>query len=291
MTENWILIIDPFQSILNTYRMVLERKKYLVDTSKDLDGAFHQFSMRQYSIIITEYLHPIEDLYHMIQWVKQNSPETCIIMVTSLILDEPIYEKLFDLGLDDFILKPYPPEKILVHIRKGLKQRELVLKKQELERQSLLDPIAQRIQQFIFNSTYFKKCLHQEIGRAKRHQHPLSLLLIQIPDGGAIGDRFKDFCIELVRVVRTSIREGDTFGRDNGSFGVILPETDHIGSQALVSRLSNLVQTHPIFQSDQDLKSIIKTLSFQSFTYPEKFIIPESLKDVLEEDSKKNLPQ
>jgi diguanylate cyclase (GGDEF)-like protein len=270
--------------------MVLERKKYLVDTSKDLDRAFQQYSVRQYSVIITEYLHPIEDLCHMIQWVKQNSPETYIIMVTSLILDEPIYEKLFDLGLDDFILKPYPPEKILVHIRKGLKQRELVLKKQELERQSLLDPIAQQIKQFIFNSTYFKKCLHQEIGRAKRHQHPLSLLLIQIPNGGAIGDRFENFCVELVRIVRKSIREEDMFGRENGSFGIILPETDQIGSQALVRRLSNLIQAHSTFQSDQGFKSIIQALSFQAFTYPEKFIIPESLKNVLEEDSKKNSP-
>jgi diguanylate cyclase (GGDEF)-like protein len=271
--------------------MVLERKKYLVDTSRDLESAFHQFSMKQHSVIVTEYLHPIEDLYHMIQWVKHNSPATCIIMVTSLILDEPIYEKLFDLGLDDFILKPYPPEKILVHIRKGLKQRELVLKKQDLERQSLLDPIGQLIQQFIFNSTYFKKCLHQEIGRAKRHQHPLSLLLIQIPDGGAISDRFEDFCIELVKIVRRSIREEDMFGRENGSFGIILPETDEVGSQALVRRLSNLIQTHSMFQSDKGLRSIIQALSFQTFTYPEKFIIPESLKNALEEDSMKKSPQ
>ena len=282
MTENWILIVDPYQSILDAYRMVLEREKYLVETSENLDEAFRQFSMRRYSVIITEYLHPFEDMCHMIQWVKQNSPETYIIMVTSLLIDETIYEKLFDIGLDDFILKPYSPVKILVHIRKGLRQSELILSKQELERQSLFDPITQHIQQFIFNSTYFKKCLRQEIKRAKRHQHSVSLLLIQIPNKEKLGDRFENFCIELVRILKTSIREEDMFGRDNGSFGIILPETNQVGSQALVRRLSNLIQTHPMFQSDLDLKPIIQTLSFQTFTYPEKFIIPESLRTVLE---------
>jgi len=282
MTENWILVIDPFQGVLDVYRMVLEREKYSVETSKNLDEAFHQFSMRQYSVIITEYLRPFEDMCHMIEWMKQNSPEIQIIMVSSLFIEETIYIKLFDIGLDDFILKPYPPEKILVHIRKGLRQRELILKKQEFERQSLLDPMAQRIQQFIFNSTYFKKCLRQEIKRAKRHQHPVSLLLLQVPDREKLGDRFESFCIELVRIVRTSIREEDLFGRDNGAFGIILPETSQVGSQALVGRLSNLIETYPMFQSDQDLKPIIQTLSFQTFTYPEKFIIPEYLRTVLE---------
>ena len=282
MTENWILIVDPYQSILDAYRMVLEREKYLVETSENLDEAFRQLSMRRYSVIITEYLHPFEDMCHMIQWVKQNSPETYIIMVTSLLIDETIYEKLFDIGLDDFILKPYSPVRILVHIRKGLRQSELILSKQELERQSLFDPITQHIQQFIFNSTYFKKCLRQEIKRAKRHQHSVSLLLIQIPNKEKLGDRFENFCIELVRILKTSIREEDMFGRDNGSFGIILPETNQVGSQALVRRLSNLIQTHPMFQSDLDLESIIQTLSFQTFTYPEKFIIPESLRTVLE---------
>ena len=85
MTENWILITDPFQSILDAYRMLLEREKYLVETSRNLDEVFHKLSIRQYSIIITEYLQPFEDICHMIQWVKKNSPETYIIMVTSLL--------------------------------------------------------------------------------------------------------------------------------------------------------------------------------------------------------------
>ena len=282
MNENWILLIDPFQNILNAYRMVLERERYLVETSKDLDEAFDRFSTRQYSVVITEYLQPFDDMCHMVRWVKQDSPETYIMMITNLLIEETNYERLFEIGLDDFILKPCSPEKVLVHIRKGLRQRGLILKNQELERQSLLDPITQRTQQFIFNSTYFKKCLHQEIKRAKRHQHPLSLLLIQIPNREQLGERLENICIELVRMIRKSIREEDMFGRNNGTYGIILPETNQVGSEALVGRLSNLIQTYPKFKSDQNLKSTIQTLSFKTFTFPEDFVIPESLKTVLE---------
>jgi hypothetical protein len=77
--------------------------------------------------------------------------------------------------------------------------------------------------------------------------------------------------------------------KNNGEIGVILPETDQVGSKALMQRLLNLIHTHPQFKSDDVLNSYIQTLSFQSFTYPDKFAIPESLKAVLEDLDKEYL--
>jgi diguanylate cyclase (GGDEF)-like protein len=279
--ENWILLIDPFKNIVSVYKMFLEQEKYSVETSRNLDEAFHLFSMRQHSVIITEYLVPFDDVNRMIQWVKQNSPGTYIMMVSNEIIDEIKYEKLFDSGLDDFILKPFSPEKVLAHIRKGLKQRELILKKQQLEKLIILDPITQQVQNFIFNAHYFKKCLRQEVKKAQRHQHPFCLLLTQFPALEIIGDRFEYFCIELVQIVRKYIREEDLVGRYNGGFGILLPDTDQLGSQVVMRRLSDLIQGHPPFKSDEMLRPVAQTISFQTFTYPDNFLIPESLKTVI----------
>ncbi len=222
----------------------------------------------------------------MIQWLKKRSPGTCIIMVTQADIDQTTYEALFEIGLDDLIFKPYPAEKILVHIRKGIKQRDLILKKQEAERQSLLDPIANQIHQPIFNPSYFKKCLRQELKKAKRHQRPLSLLLIELPQEMTTGERFELFCQELARLVRTYTREEDLVGRENGNFGILLPETDAAGSQALLKRLTRLIENDPSIRSDQGMRPYAETLSFQAFTYPDAFSVPEPLMSVLEEINK-----
>ena len=289
MSDNWILLIDPFKNLLNAYRIILEEEKYLVETALNLKDAYELFKKRQYSVIITEYIPPFETTDYMIQWVKKNTPETYIIMVTNASVDEKTYEKLFAIGVDDFILKPYSPERILVHVKKGLKQRDLILKMQELERLSLLEPITKEIQGFIFNTIFFKSCLRQEIKKAKRHHHPFSLLLIQMPTKEKIGDRFDNFYMELVKIVKRYTREEDMVGKNNGEIGIILPETDQIGSQALMQRLLNLIHTHPQFKSDDVLRPYVQTLSFQSFTYPDQFAIPESLKTVLEELDKESL--
>ncbi len=289
MRSDWILLIDPFKNLLNAYRMILEEEKYRVETSLNLRDAYQLLKRRQYSVIITEYAPPFESTDYMIKWVKRNAPETYIIIVTNASIDEKTYENLFSIGVDDFILKPYSPGRILVHVKRGLRQRDLVLKVQELERLSLLEPITEKIQEVIFNLMFFKRCLRQEIKKARRHGHSFSLLLIQVPDKEKMADRFDMFYTELVKIVKRHTREEDMVGKNNGEIGVILPETDQAGSEALIQRLSRLVLTHPQFKSDTSVEPYVRTLSFQSFTYPDRFSIPEPLSAVLEEVDKENL--
>lgn len=289
MADNWILLIDPFKNLLNAYRIILEEEEYLVETALNLKEAYELFRRKQYSVIITEYCPPFDTTDYMIQWVKKNNPGTYIIIVTNAIVDEETYKKLFTIGVDDFILKPYSPERILVHVKKGLKQRELIIKMRELERLSLLEPITEKIQGLIFNTIFFKRCLRQEIKKAKRHHHPFSLLIMPMPNKKKMGDRFDNFYIELVKIVKRHTREEDMVGKNNGSIGIILPETDRIGSQALMERLLELIQAYPQFKSDNALNPYVQSLSFQSFTYPNQFSIPDSLKTVLEEVDKEFL--
>ena len=101
-----------------------------------------------------------------------------------------------------------------------------------------------------------------------------------------MGEHFDSFYTELVRIVRKSTREEDVVGRNNGEIGVILPETDQTGSEALTNRLSVLIKDHPSFKSDDVLKGYANTLFFQSFTYPNQFAVPQSLSPVMEEVSR-----
>jgi len=279
-------LIDHFPNLISAYQMILEEEAYLVEKALSLEEAYRMLEAKKYSIIITEYIPPFETTDDMIKWVKKNSPETFIIMVTNAILDERTYDKLFAYGVNDLILKPYSLEKIITHIKRGLKQRELILKVQELERQTPFEPITPEIKGYIFNPIFFKQSLRQELKRAKRHRRPLSLLLIKIPTRDKIGDRFENLYIELAKILRRYVREEDIVGRENEHFGLLLPETDYAMSQTLLRRLSKLILDHPLFKSDEMLNNYIQTLPIQSFTYPDQFALPESLKTILEDINK-----
>ncbi len=289
MPDHWILLVDPFKNLLNAYHFILEEENYLVETAQNLKDGYELIKVRDYAVIITEYIPPFETTDHMIEFVKKKSPETYIIVVSNAFIDERAYEKLFAVGADDFILKPYSPDKILVHIKKGLKQRDLISKVKEFERLSKLEPIAQEIQGLIFNAIFLRSCLRQEIKKSERYHRPFSLLLIRMPTEGEMGDRFYSFYIELVKIIKRYTREADIVGKNNGEIGIILPETDQTGSQALIERLLKLIRDHLPFKSDDILKRYIQTLSLQAFTYPDQFSVPESLKAALEDRDKESL--
>ncbi|MBM4332571.1 MAG: response regulator [Deltaproteobacteria bacterium] len=290
MNDNdWILLIDPFKNLVEVYQMILERENYFVEVASNMGEAFHRLSHRQYSIIITEYFPENENSGQIISWVKKNVPETYIFMVTSKGIDDQTYGHLFDLGLDDLVLKPYSPEKIIVHIKKGLERRAIIIQKKQLEKLMVLDPITGNIQKYIFNQVYFRKCLRQELKRAKRHHHPLSLLLLQIPPREKIGGNFEFFYAQLAKILKEYIREEDLLGRENGNLEIILPDTDETGSRAVLQRLTNLIQNHPLFQGDKVLGPVTKTIVFQTFTYPENLGISKFLKSVLEEIDREEL--
>jgi PleD family two-component response regulator len=280
--QNWILLVDPFKNLLNAYRMILEGEKYGVDTAGNHEEAYAQFDAREYSTVIIEYFPPYEDTCQIIRWMKEKRPEGYILMVTNMTIGEADYGKLFSLGLYDLILKPYSPEKILVHIQKGLRQRELILRKQELEKQNVFDPCSPKVKRSIFNQEFFQRCLRQEMKRAKRHGHSLSIVLVKVP-AEEKKDPFDNFCNEMARILRSYVREEDIVGRENGSFEILLPETDQAGSRALLQRLSSLIEKYPPFNSDDALKSFLQTLSLQAFTYPEILGLPKSLSIVLED--------
>ena len=140
MLKKSICLIDPIKNVLDVYRMVLEEKGYAVDTAIDLEEALHGCFLNCYSVIITEYFTPLEKMHHFIRSIKESTPETYQIMSTSVNIDDLNYKKLFDMGLDDLLVKPYGREKLLAHIEKGIKRQELCRENQKNEQRLFVDP-------------------------------------------------------------------------------------------------------------------------------------------------------
>jgi len=68
----------------------------------------------------------------IVRGFKKAFPEAYVMLLTHGEIKEGEYEEIMDAGVDDFFMKPFPVRKILVHLRKGLKQRQDLLQKRRL---------------------------------------------------------------------------------------------------------------------------------------------------------------
>jgi DNA-binding NtrC family response regulator len=134
MSKDTILILDKDFNTQWTLKTLLESEKYIALAVDSIDRALQNFQEFEVSGLITEYQIDHANTPEVIRELKKNFPELYVMMLTHENIGEKEYKKIMSLGIDDFFLKPVSIEKILIHLKKGLKQRKIFLQKKRLEK-------------------------------------------------------------------------------------------------------------------------------------------------------------
>ena len=132
MPRETILILDPELNTQWPLKTLLENEDYNVIPVNTVEKARKKFSEFEVSGLITEYWINHSSTLEAVRGFKKAFPEAYVMFLTHGELKESEYEEIIDAGADDFFLKPFPSKKILLHLRKGLKQRQNLLQKKRL---------------------------------------------------------------------------------------------------------------------------------------------------------------
>lgn len=281
-TENRLLLIDPYKNLLQAYSLLLGELGFPLDTALSLEEAQAHLAKKEYALIISELLYPPRDCLNFWEETKRRKPDTFVIVMTDSILTDYDYKEFFERGADDLVSKPCSPEKLLIHIRRGLRYRDLQVTGNRLKRLALMDPLTEAANKVVLGSEYFRQCLRQEMKKAKRHGEPLSLVWVNTTNAGHVDTPFREFIKELAGLLGRNIREEDLLGREEGALALILPKTGREGTRFLTERLTGTLRNHLPFQK-APFHSLFKKLEFKSYTYPDKTDLPESYTELLTE--------
>ena len=133
MAKETVLILDKEFHTQWTLKTLLEGEKYIVLAVNSIERALQNFQEFEVSCLITEFR--VDDIctHEMIRELKKRFPELYVMMLTHENLEEMEYKKIMSAGIDDFFLKPVSSIKILVHLKKGLRHRRMLLQKKRLE--------------------------------------------------------------------------------------------------------------------------------------------------------------
>ena len=135
MAKDTIVILDKESHTRWILKALLEGEKYIVVAVDTIERAVQNFSEFAVSGFITEYRVGQATTLDAIRELKRHSPEAYVMILTADDVAENEYEDIMDVGADDYFTKPFPGWKILLHLRKGLRKRSLLLQKKALERE------------------------------------------------------------------------------------------------------------------------------------------------------------
>lgn len=126
-----ILIVDDEELIRTVIREYAEIEGYGVEEAADGEEAIAKCQENHYDLIIMDIMMPKLDGYQAVREIKKD--KNIPILMLSARGEE--YDKLlgFDLGIDDYVQKPFSPKELMARVKAILKRVNKVTKKYTID--------------------------------------------------------------------------------------------------------------------------------------------------------------
>lgn len=117
---NKILIVDDEEMIVEVLKEYAIFEGFLVDTAYDGEEAVKKAKENHYDCIVIDIMMPKMNGYEAVKKIKKFD-DTPILMVSARSEE---YDKLlgFELGIDDYIVKPFSPKEVMARIKAVVKR-------------------------------------------------------------------------------------------------------------------------------------------------------------------------
>jgi len=134
-----ILVVEDKDSLRRMLADALVAKGHEVEVARNGNSAIEKSKENRYDLVLTDLRLPEMDGLQVLDAVKQNNPETQVIVMTAYGTVETAVEAMRK-GAYDFLTKPFDPDHLSVLIDRALENRRL-LAENSLLRQELADKI------------------------------------------------------------------------------------------------------------------------------------------------------
>ncbi len=116
-----ILLVEDDLNFGDVLRSYLEMNGYEVHLAVDGVAGWEHFKKNDYDLCVLDVMMPRKDGFTLAQEIRQRNCETPIIFLTAKTLKEDVLHG-FKIGADDYIVKPFNSEELLLRIQAVLKR-------------------------------------------------------------------------------------------------------------------------------------------------------------------------
>ena len=207
-----------------------------------LNSWFSEINLEEIDIIILDFPFDSNNKFNLLKHMSTNYSNIVIIIISSVDRRE-IIMRTFELGVKDYILKPFDRTTLLNKINPFLKRQDNKVN----EGKSI----------FKRNYTSFLSNLSLEINRTTRTKSPLTIQKFNFKKEISLSkiQNVRDYVTDIIRDI------DQTYVISQNSFILILPLTDRSGFDTLYIRLENKLK-----EVIDNLEDIIVT---RAITFPE----------------------
>ena len=271
--ENKILIVEDDAVISKLVYEFLSRFGFQAISASSAEEAEKILEKEEIHIVLTDVKLPGIDGITFTKNVKKKY--NLDVVITTGYSSEYFYEDAINNGASDLIFKPIRFNELMLRINRVIRERALINERdkmiERLKKLSIQDPLTE-----LFNSRHFYAQLGDEIQRAERYLHPLSLIFIDIDHFKAINDTYGHMVgdqalLLIAKKMQASLRSQDTAYRFAGDeFTIILPETTSDNAKFVADRIKAEMEKESLVIREQEIAKITLSMGVAEYQRNEK---------------------
>lgn len=120
MHKKKLLVIETESTLLRVLEFKLRKDGFEVVTASDGREGANKIANEQPDLIITNLILPFVTGLEIVNMAKQNR-SIPVILLTNVDYEQTLMEA-FDLGANDFIIKPFSPNELTIRVKKLLRK-------------------------------------------------------------------------------------------------------------------------------------------------------------------------
>ncbi len=239
-----ILVVDDDAVSRTLVKKHLTKAGFAADSAANGSEALELFDKNFYPIMLTDWMMPEIDGPQLCRLIREKKTDgyVFIILITARDSKTDIVSGL-ESGADDYLTKPIHPAELIARINTGIRilklEKSLKNANEEIRLLSISDPLTG-----CYNRSYLNERFPQELRRAQRYSHPLSVVLADIDHFKNVNDSYghqagdevlKIFAHCIDNQIRKKVDWVVRYGGEE--FLIVLPETTCEGAHSIADRL------------------------------------------------------
>lgn len=129
LNNKTILVVDDDKNICELLNLYLSNAGFSLFFAYDGSSALNIFKEREIDLILLDVMLPVINGWEVCKIIRQTSSIPIIMLTARDMLEDKIQG--FDIGADDYIVKPFEPKEVVVRIKARLKENKTEQVKQE----------------------------------------------------------------------------------------------------------------------------------------------------------------
>ncbi len=240
--EAHVLIVDDNAGAATAIAQTVGALGHRTTIATTWTDALRAFDASSVDIVLMDAVMPTVDGFKLTRMLRARASSYVPIVFLTSLADAQARQLGVTVGADDFLSKPVDALELKMRLTAMLRIRRLTLdletKGKTLARLANLDPLTG-----VENRRSMDERLAQELARARRYKHPLSVLMLDLDHfkrvnddfGHAVGDAVLVFLGQLLEEITRTCDMVHRYGGEE--FVIIVPETGSKAAMLLGERI------------------------------------------------------